>query len=44
MQKRFVANYSYLFGYSWALHACCAGWCGEGQAAKVEGRLHQFNQ
>ena len=24
-QKRFVANYSYLFGYSWALHACCAG-------------------
>lgn len=26
--KIFVANFSYLFGYSGVLHACCAGWCG----------------
>ena len=26
--KIFVANFSYLFGYSGTLHACCAGWCG----------------
>lgn len=25
--KIFVNNFSYLFGYSCALHACCAGWC-----------------
>jgi hypothetical protein len=27
-QRQFVANFSYLFGYSVALHACCAGSCG----------------
>lgn len=27
-QRHFVANFSYLFGYSWAFHTCCAGWRG----------------
>jgi hypothetical protein len=27
-QRQFVANFLYLFRYSVALHACCAGSCG----------------
>jgi hypothetical protein len=32
-QRYFVTNFSYLFGYSVALRACCARWCG-GEVAR----------